>query len=79
MLRSGLSADGATVPPPFGPHPPSGRSVELPYACVFPYANGALAGERFFFDLAAFCDGIGLPIAAAQETLAALRAAEETA
>jgi hypothetical protein len=46
---------------------------------VFPYAAGALHGERFFFDLAAFCDGIGLPIAAAQETLAALRAAEGAA
>jgi hypothetical protein len=61
----------------FGPHPPSGRSVELPFASVFPYVGGALAGERFFFDLAALCEGIGLPLGAAQETLAALRAAEE--
>ena len=39
----------------------------------------ALQGERFFFDLASLCDGIGLPLAAAQETLAALRALEEDA
>jgi hypothetical protein len=63
----------------FGPHAPTGRSVELPFVSLFPFANGALSGERFFFDLASLCDGIGLPLEAAQETLAALRALEETA
>lgn len=52
---------------------PSGRSAELPFAVVFPTAAGQLRGERFFFDCAALCEQIGMPLDALRERLAALR------
>ena len=54
---------------------PTGRTAELPIFCVFDFANGLLARERFFFDAATLCEQIGLPHAELAKTLAVLRAA----
>lgn len=45
----------------------TGRSFELPMACVFELDGDLLAGERFFFDLNQMCEQLGL----ATEALAA--------
>jgi hypothetical protein len=42
---------------------------------VFGFRDGLLAGERFYFDLATLCDGIGVPVEALRARLAAVRAA----
>jgi len=42
--------------------PATGRGCELPVFCVFTFKGDLLASERFFFDLATLCDGIGVPI-----------------
>jgi hypothetical protein len=55
------------------PHRRHGRHAEIPIFCVFTFRDGLLASERFFFDLATLCQGIGVPIARMQETLALLR------
>jgi ketosteroid isomerase-like protein len=60
---------------PFAGRAPSGRSASLPFVSVFGAAGGRLRSERFFFDLASLCDQIGLPLEAAREAAAALRAA----
>ena len=41
---------------------PTGRTAELPFFCVFGCDGMQLTYERFFFDLAALCDGIGVPV-----------------
>ena len=53
-------------------NPPTGRSARLPFVSVFEARNARLVRERYFFDLASLCDQIGLPLAAARETLAKL-------
>jgi hypothetical protein len=57
----------------FGPIAATGRHAKIPIFCVFTFRDGLLASERFFFDLATLCQGIGVPIARMQETLALLR------
>lgn len=52
---------------------PTGRRVEIPVFCALTFADGLLASERFFFDLAAFCDGIGVPLALLRDALDGLR------
>ena len=42
--------------------PPSGRVATLPIFCVFTFAGGRIAGERFVFDLADLCAQTGLPL-----------------
>jgi hypothetical protein len=59
---------------PFAGQAPTGRTADLPFASVFHAAQGRLTGERFFFDLASLCEQTGLPLAAVQETMRALRA-----
>lgn len=59
----------------FGPVAASGSRAEVPIFCAFTFAEGLLAEERFFFDLATLCDGIGVPLAQMRETLAAFRGA----
>lgn len=54
---------------------PTGRTAELPVACVFGFRDGLLASERFYFDLASLCDGIGVPVEAMRARLAAVRGA----
>ena len=44
--------------------PATGRTAELPFFCVFPFAGGLIAGERFAFDLADLCAQTGLPVEA---------------
>lgn len=51
----------------------TGRTADLPIFCVFEMAGPAIASERFFFDLAAFCEQIGLPVADMNTALASLR------
>lgn len=41
---------------------PTGRTAELPFFCVFGCDGMQLTYERFFFDRAAFCEGIGVPV-----------------
>jgi hypothetical protein len=54
-------------------HAATGRTADLPIFCVFGMAGPAIASERFFFDLAAFCEQIGLPVADMTAALASLR------
>jgi predicted ester cyclase len=58
---------------PFLGAAPTGRSAELPFVSVFEASNGRLTRERYYFDLATLCDGIGLPLATAREAAARLR------
>lgn len=51
----------------------TGRLADLPIFCVFETAGGALASERFFFDLAALCEQIGVPVAEFSAGLRSLR------
>jgi steroid delta-isomerase-like uncharacterized protein len=53
----------------------TGKRAELPFFCVFTFRDGLLAKERFFFDLAAFCEGIGVRLDELQAVFAALRSA----
>jgi steroid delta-isomerase-like uncharacterized protein len=59
---------------PFLGNAPTGRGARVPFVSVFEGRNGRLVRERYFFDLASLCDQIGLPLAAARETLAKLQA-----
>lgn len=63
----------ATLRGAFGTLPPTGRSFALPFTCVFPLRDGLLAGERFFFDLAAMCDQLGVSIDAVRAELRVVR------
>ena len=63
----------ATMRGPFGTFAPTGRAFALPYSCVFPHRDGRLAGERFFFDLNAMCEQLGLPIERVAAELRAFR------
>lgn len=54
---------------------PTGRRASVPFFCWFTFAGDRLASERFFFDLATLCDGLGVPLEAMRASLAALRAA----
>ncbi|HXC50240.1 MAG TPA: ester cyclase [Candidatus Limnocylindrales bacterium] len=56
----------------------TGRSADAAIFCVFGLAGGTLASERFFFDLAAFCDQIGVPVAELSTSLGLLREADAT-
>jgi predicted ester cyclase len=56
---------------------PTGKRAEVPFFCAFTFAEGLLASEVFFFDLAAFCDGIGVPLPLMRQTLEHLRAAQD--
>ena len=49
------------------------RTAELPIFCVFDFADGLIASERFFFDLAALCGQAGVPIEVMQAALAQAR------
>jgi hypothetical protein len=75
----GMAAEGAhvacwgeaqmTFAGPFLGQAPTGRTAVVPCTAIFTCANGLLRGERFFFDLAALCTQIGLPVATVLETL----------
>jgi uncharacterized protein (TIGR00369 family) len=53
---------------------PTGRSARVPAHSVFEFRDGRLLRERFHFDLAAFCDGIGVPVERLRAALDATRA-----
>ena len=57
-------------------HPPTHRQARIPAFSVFDFRDGLLLRERFFFDLAMLCEGIGLPIEDLSGALASLRAAD---
>lgn len=44
-----------------GPWPPTHRTANLPFVCVFTIREGLLASEHFFFDRYAMCEALGLP------------------
>ncbi|UNB52911.1 nuclear transport factor 2 family protein [Mycolicibacterium sp. YH-1] len=46
-----------------GPWPPTHRTANLPFVCVFTLRDGLIASEHFFFDRYAMCDALGLPAA----------------
>jgi predicted ester cyclase len=52
---------------------PTGRSAAVPFVSIFPFANGQLRGERFFFDAATLCSQLGLSLPVLEEKLALLR------
>jgi hypothetical protein len=54
---------------------PTGRTAELPFFCVFGCDGMQLRYERFFFDRAAFCEGIGVPVDELSALLRQVRAA----
>jgi hypothetical protein len=51
----------------------TGRTADVPIFCVFEMAGPSIASERFFFDLAAFCEQIGTPVADMSAALSGLR------
>ena len=69
----GIAAEGAhvacwgearmTFAGPFLGHAPTGKTAVVPCVAIFTCADGLLRGERFFFDLAALCAQIDLPLA----------------
>jgi predicted ester cyclase len=52
----------------------TGKSADLPVFCVMGVANAQLTSERFFFDLAALCDQIEVPVATLSASLMDLAA-----
>jgi predicted ester cyclase len=54
--------------------PPTGRHARLPAFRVFDFRGPELLRERFFFDLAQLCEGLGLSQGRVAERLAPLRA-----
>jgi hypothetical protein len=56
-------------------HEPTGRTATLPCFCVFEMDGATIRSERFFFDLAAQCDQLGIPIGDARAQLAAVETA----
>jgi hypothetical protein len=57
----------------------TGRTAELPIFCVFEMNGPLIASERFLFDLATLCDGIGVPVAEFRAALGALGRSEMAA
>jgi hypothetical protein len=55
--------------------PATNRTAEIPGFCVMGFADDRLASERFHFDLAMLCEGIGVSVDAVRATLTALRPA----
>jgi len=53
----------------------TGKTAELPVFCVFACEGGVLRSERFFFDLAALCEQIEVPVARFSDALRPLREA----
>ena len=53
----------------------TGKTAELPVFCVFACEGGVLRSERFFFDLAALCEQIEVPVARLTGALRPLREA----
>jgi len=66
----------ATMRGPLGSFAPTGRAFALPFSCVFPLRDGLLAAERFFFDLNAMCEQLGLPVERVAAELRAFRGEE---
>ena len=54
--------------------PATGRTAILPFFSSFAVADGLLAEERFFFDLATLCDQLGIALPAVREAMQAFRA-----
>ena len=42
--------------------PPSGRSLAVPFTNVTTFADGRMAGESIYFDLATLCEQAALPL-----------------
>jgi steroid delta-isomerase-like uncharacterized protein len=59
----------ATMRGPFGGIEATGRSFELPFACVWHVRDGLLEHERFFFDLHQMCEQLGIDAAAVLDEL----------
>jgi SnoaL-like polyketide cyclase len=58
---------------------PTGRTAAIPFFCVFGCDGMQLRYERFFFDRAALCEGIGVPVERLSALLRQVRAASEAA
>ena len=75
----GMTGDGAaqvcwgtasmTFSAPVGDIAPTGRSVRLPFLSLFEITGGRIRRERFVFDLATLCRGIGVETAAMEAAL----------
>ena len=55
--------------------PPSGGSFSVPFTNVTTFAEGRMAGETIYFDLATLCEQAGLPLEAIRAAAAARRSA----
>ena len=53
----------------------TGKGADLPVFCLMTTRDGRLTSERFFFDLAALCEQIEVPVATLTAALRPLRAA----
>jgi len=54
--------------------PPGGGTFAVPFANVVPFADGLMAGERIYFDLATLCEQAGIPVAEIRAAAARLAA-----
>ena len=56
--------------------PPGGGAFAVPFANVVPFAQGLMAGERIYFDLATLCEQARIPLQGIRAAAAALAAAQ---
>ena len=54
--------------------PPGGGAFEVPFTNVVPFAQGLMAGETIYFDLATLCEQAGIPLDAVRQAAAERRA-----
>ncbi|MFF5493750.1 ester cyclase [Streptomyces aquilus] len=54
--------------------PPGGGAFEVPFANVVPFAEGLMAGETIYFDLATLCEQARIPLDAVRQAAAERRA-----
>jgi predicted ester cyclase len=53
---------------------PTGRRASVAAHSIYDFRDGQLVRERFHFDLAALCDGLGVPVERMQAALREARA-----
>lgn len=58
---------------------PTGRRFSVPFTCVWEISEGLIARERFYFDLNAVCEQLGLDTADVADRLRQVRAMFEPA
>jgi steroid delta-isomerase-like uncharacterized protein len=64
-----------TMTGPFLGQEPTGRAFELPMIVVNSFRDGLMEGERIYFDLATWCEQLGLDVTKVLDATKGLRAA----